>query len=418
MENPHPSGRREFLKGAAATGAAVAIANTAVPTSTASAEEKFPPVKLGIIGCGMMGTRHITRLLGMKQYCQITAVCDVYTKWLNEQADRTGAQRYKDYRKMLDSGAVDAVLVATPDHWHGKMCVDAANAGKDIYVEKPMTHWQDLQEAKDVVEAVRRNDRVMQVGVQSMSDARYEQALKMVQQGRLGKVMRAQTSYMRAGDHPKYNPNSRESEAVPGETLDWDMWLGPAPKIPFDAGRFAAFRSFFDYSGGGVTDSLPHRLAPLAAALGVGFPKRVASTGGKYLFTDRREIPDVVNISVEYPGGPSIYLMTGMGSAYNLPTQIDGSNGQMRFEGQGFEIQDRAGNTVEKVASTRAPEDPAQRVEHARNFFHSIHTREKPRCDEWFGYQVMTVLHMAIHSYLDGKVYEFDEETETVSAVG
>ena len=297
------------------------------------------------------------------------------------------------------------------------MTIDAADAGKDIYCEKPMTHWRDLQEAKDVVQAVRRNQRVMQVGVQSTSDARYLQAREQLQAGCLGRVTRAQSSFMLNSDHHKYSTLSREPEAIPGETLDWDMWLGPAAKIPFDPARFASFRSFFDYSGGCTTDFLTHRLTPLTLALGVGFPHRVASTGGNYRFSDDREIPDMVNMSVEYPEGPTVYLISGMASPYNLPRQIESPQGILRFEGSGFQILDVGSKVIEEIASTRAPDDGQQRVEHLKDFYHSIHTREKPRCDEWCGYQVMAALHMAVHSYIEGKVFEFDEETEQARAV-
>ena len=408
--------RRDFLKGAAAVGAGLALASGSTLTGEPIKKE-FPPVKLGVIGCGMMGTRHITRLLQLTDYFQVTAVCDVYSKWLDEQVARTGADTYKDYRQLLEAKNVEAVLVATPDHWHAQMCIEAADAGKDIYCEKPMTHWRNLQEAKDVVEAVRRNKRILQVGVQSTSDARYLQALRPIRAGRLGKVMRAQATYMRNGDHHKYSMSTRETDAVPGKTLDWDTWLGPAPKIPFDPVRFAAFRSFFDYSGGIATDLLPHRLTPLALALGVGFPNRVASTGGKYFFTDRREIPDIVNITVEYPDGPSVYLASSMACPNNLPMQVEGPQGTLRFNDTGFVIEDDKGNVVEEVASERAPDDRQQRIEHVKDFFHAIHTRDKPRCDAWFGYQVMTTLHMAIHSYLEGKVYEFDEKTQQTRTV-
>jgi len=421
MDNHQSTDRREFLKDAAVASAGLALAagysGSVAGQEQAADSEKFPPVKLGVIGLGMMGERHITRLLELPEYVQITAVCDVYTKWLSEQASRTGADSYQDYRKLLEAKNVDAVLIATPDHWHAKMCVDAADAGKDIYCEKPMTHWRDLQEAKDVVEAVRRNQRVMQVGVQSTSDARWTQAQEFLRAGRVGKMMRAQATYARNGDHHKYDPASVESGAIPGETLDWDMWLGPAPKIPFDMAHFASFRSFFDYSGGVVTDLLAHRITPLAMAMEVGFPHRVSSTGGKYFFTDRREIPDVVNVTVEYPGGPSAYFMSGMACPNDLPTQVEGPKGTLHFTGSGFDVRDAGGEVVETVASERAPVDSEQRTEHAKNLFHCIHTREKPICDEYFGYQIMTVLHMAVRSYLEGKVYEFDPKTEEARAV-
>ena len=434
MAHRNTTDRRDFLKGAAAVGAGLALAPDALiaseaPESSEPAEpaektdgsrkpERAGPVKLGLIGCGMMGARHIQkRLLDMRDRVHVTAVCDVFTKRLEVQAQRTGAKAYTDYRQLIDARDVDAVLIATPDHWHAKMCIDAADAGKDIYCEKPMTHWRDLGEAKAVVDAVRRNKTVFQLGIQLTSDSRYEEALERVRAGHLGKVMRAQGSFLRNGDHHKYTMTANEPEAVPGKTLDWDAWLGPASKIPYDPVRFAAYRSFFDYSGGIVTDLLPHRLGPICRALGVGFPKRVASTGGKYFFTDRREIPDVVHVTVEYPGGPSLYLTSGMACPSQLPMLIEGSGGIVRFEDDGFVRTDGKGSEVERVTAKRAPGDHAARQSHLDDFIRCVHTRETPRCDAWFGYQTMAVLHMAVHSYLEGKVYEFDEEKEVARAL-
>ena len=169
--------------------------------------------------------------------------------------------------------------------------------------------------------------------------------------------------------------------------------------------------------GGIVTDLLTHRLTPLIKALGVGFPHRVASTGGKYFFTDRREIPDLVNVTVEYAGGPSVYLMSAMACPNDLPRYIEGPQGTIRFTGNGFEVLNARGGVVDTVSNSYGSVDVEHRIEHAKNFFHCIHTREQPVCDAQFGYQIMTILHMAVHSYLGGKVYEFDAETETARSI-
>ena len=318
---------------------------------------------------------------------------------------------------MLAAKNVEAVLVATPDHWHSKQCVEAMDAGKDVYCEKPMTHWRNLQEARDIVEAVRRNKSVLQVGVQMTSDARFEMIQQPIQEGVIGKLMRAQASYVLNRDHHKYSTHSKHDDAIPGETLDWDMWLGPAPKRPYEPARFASFRSFWDYSGGLTTDLLAHRLTPLVKAMGLGFPRRVAATGGQYILKDGREIPDHFHMSVEYPDGPNLMLVTSMGNNTNLPMLIDGPKGTIHLRGSGYEIHAANGEQVAAENSTRAPSDTEQRVEHLKDFFTCVRTRKTPRCDATMGYHVMVALHMGIRSYREGKVLEFDPETEMAKAL-
>jgi len=411
MTNPKHADRREFIKGAAVAGTGLSLAGG---ESLLGKDLKKHPVQLGVLGLGMMGARHITRLLRLQQegIVKITAVCDVFSKRLDTEQNRTGADAYQDYRKMLAAKNVEAVLVATPDHWHSKQCVEAMDAGKDVYCEKPMTHWRNLQEARDIVEAVRRNKSVLQVGVQMTSDARFEMVQQPIQEGVIGKLMRAQASYVLNHDHHKYSTHSKHDDAIPGETLDWDTWLGPAPKRPYEPARFASFRSFWDYSGGLTTDLLAHRLTPLVKAMGLGFPRRVAATGGQYILKDGREIPDHFHMSVEYPDGPNLMLVTSMGNNTNLPMLIDGPKGTIHLRGSGYEIHAANGEQVAAENSTRAPSDTEQRVEHLKDFFTCVRTRKTPRCDATMGYHVMVALHMGIRSYLEGKVLEFDPETE------
>ena len=416
MTNPKHADRREFIKGAAVAGTGLSLAGG---ESLLGEDLKKHPVQLGVLGLGMMGARHITRLLRLQQegIVKITAVCDVFSKRLDTEQNRTGADAYQDYRKMLAAKNVEAVLIATPDHWHSKQCVEAMDAGKDVYCEKPMTHWRNLQEARDIVEAVRRNKSVLQVGVQMTSDARFEMVQQPIQEGVIGKLMRAQASYVLNHDHHKYSTHSKHDDAIPGETLDWDTWLGPAPKRPYEPARFASFRSFWDYSGGLTTDLLAHRLTPLVKAMGLGFPRRVAATGGQYILKDGREIPDHFHMSVEYPDGPNLILVTSMGNNTNLPMLIDGPKGTVHFNGSGYQIHSPSGEQTAVVDSTRAPTDPKQRVEHLKDFFNCIRTRETPRCDATMGYHVMVALHMGIRSYREGKVLEFDSATETVQVL-
>jgi len=405
--------RRGFLEGTAGAGLAIS-ATAALANAGASGR-----VSVGVIGCGGMGSGHIGRLLELRKQglVNIAAVCDVFEKRLNAAKARTGAKGFADFRKLLDMKEIDAVLIATPDHWHAPITIAAAEAGKDVYCEKPMTYWKDLQQARDVVDAIARNKRVMQVGTNGISDTKYEQAAERVAAGQLGTLIRAQASDLRNGPIGVYSPKSNDPAAVPGKTLDWDMWLGSAPKRPYEPGRYFAFRSFWDYSGGVCTDFFPHLLTPLVAVMGLAFPKRVAATGGSYFWDDGREVPDIFNLVIEYPSGPSVYLAGGLANDTNLPMQVQGQRATLVFGAPGFtlEPQRRAGNKGkrEEVASRKG----GSLDEHWKDFLGSIHSRRKPRSHELHGYHVMTALHMGVRSYLEGKVFEFDARKEEVRAL-
>lgn len=300
------------------------------------------------------------------------------------------------------------VGIATPDHWHAPMTIEAAESGKDVYCEKPMTYWGDMAMTKKVVDAIARNKRVMQVGTQGMSDSIWEQAAVKIKAGKLGKLIHAQASDMRNGDLGVYNPRSDDGQAKPGVNLDWDMWLGPAKKRAWEPGRFFAFRSFWDYSGGTGTDFLPHILTPLVRSMDLGLPKRVVASGGLYAWKDGREVPDMYTLSIDYADGPSILLMSSVANDNNVPMLIRGHDATMHFEGPGAVIRPQGAGEEEKVERTRG--DSMQ--EHYKDLLECARTRDrKPRSNEELGYRVMAALSMGIMSYREGKAAEFDENT-------
>jgi len=405
--------RRGFLKG---TAAATALAVSAPAVIRAEAAKR---VTVGVIGCGAMGITHVNTLveLGNQGLVNVAAVCDVFENRRSTAAKFAPAKAVKDFRRLLDMKDIDAVVVATPDHWHAAITIAAAEARKDVYCEKPMTHWKDLNDAKKVVEAIARNKRVMQVGTNGLSDSQYEQAAEKIAAGALGKLIRAQASDLRNGPIGCFSPGTNDPAAQPGKTLDWDLWLGPAPKRPFEPGRYFAFRSFWDYSGGVCTDFFPHLLTPLVKMMGLKFPKRAVASGGRYYWNDGREIPDVFNLSIEYPAGPSIYLVGGLANDANFPMQIQGQQTTLTFGGAGFSLdpQRAAGNQAEPQEVKR--ERPGSLEEHWKDFLSAIESRKKPRSDEILGYHVTAALHMGVRSFLEGKVFEFDAAKEQARAL-
>ena len=409
--------RREFLK-QAATLASVAI----LSKSVFGANER---IGVAVVGCGGMGNAHINTLLSLSQKGEpvdIVAVCDVWQKRLDAAAQRTGAKPVSDYRQILDDKSVDAVCIATPDHWHTKIAVDAMEAGKDVYCEKPMTHWKSLDEPKRIVSTLNRTKRVLQVGTQGMSDSIWEQVAELIKAGEIGTLIQAQAGDMRTGHWGVLCGCERDidPDAKPVVNLDWDMWLGwkfgLAPKRPWEPARFFAFRVFWDYSGGLATDWFPHILTPLVRTMGLKFPKRVTASGGLYLpeHKGRWEVPDIFQMVVEYPEGPSIHLMACMGNNWGVPMLIRGSKATLVFEGPGAVIY------PQREIVGDIPRKEVQRVrgasleEHWRDFLNCVRTREQPRSNAQLGYYVMTAIHMGIRSLLEGRTMEFDERTETV----
>ena len=246
--------RRDFLQtmvvGAGSAAAWTARSYAAIP----GANDRL---RLGVIGCGGMASSHISALLTMKESdnVEIGAVSDVYRKRLDAAAQKTGGRPFSQYKELLAQKDLDYVLIATPEHWHHRMTLDALDAGKHVYVEKPMTHT--IRQAQDVVRKMRGSKLKLQVGVQGMSDESYEVAHKYIKEGALGKVVMAQIDYSRnyIGDFWAYEI---DPDAKPGVNLDWAAWLGPAPKRPWDARRYFQWRRYWDYSGGIATDLFIH----------------------------------------------------------------------------------------------------------------------------------------------------------------
>jgi len=419
MTGSSHSNRREFLKHTVAV-AGVTLATGPAGKARAQAPSPNDRIGIGAIGVGGMGSHHLNVLTNLKKegLVDIVAVCDVFSNRLQAAAAKTGAKPYKVWTDLLADKRVDAVMIATPDHWHAPMCIAAAEAGKDIYCEKPMTHWDHLDLAKKVVEAVEKYKRVMQVGTQYISDDCWDLAKEKI--GLLGKIVHVQSSDCRNGPIGCYSPKSDDPAAKPGETLDWELWLGcektRVPKRDYEPGRFMAFRSFWDYSGGIGTDFFPHILTPWVKVLELGFPKRVVTAGGRYFWNDGREVPDIVNTCIDYEGGPTVMLTASLATEQNLPWMIRGQKAAMTFQGAPGSpvkiIPEKAaggGEPIEIKGQRRWSEE-----HHWRDFLNAMKTRNKPRSHEVIGYRVMVALSMGIKSYRSGKALSFDPQTDTI----
>lgn len=384
--------RRGFLS------ACAAAAWTA--KSYAAVQGSNERVRIGVIGCGGIAGHHMQTLLKMKDSdgIEIAAVCDVYRKRLEAAGKLTGAPQHRDYRAILDDRSIQSVLIATPEHWHCQMTLDALDAGKHVYVEKPMTH--SIEESRKVLaKLASHGSQKLQVGVQGMSDNSYESAWEYVSKGALGKVVMAQIDYSR--NHVKdYWAYPVDEDARPGPDLDWKAWLGPAPKRPWDPNRFFRWRWFWDYSGGISTDLYIHRATRLIKALNLTFPEKVVATGGKFEFLDSAaEVPDTFNVLADYPGGPTMQLVSTLANDTPVEHLLRGHKATLRFTRTGFTITPQ--RLFEKETQpVEFKKTGAESTElHHRNLLNAIRKGEKLNCDARLGYYGVVVCEMAVQSY-------------------
>jgi len=371
-------------------------------------------LRIGVIGCGGLARgAHIPALLGMKDSdnVEIVAVCDVYQKNLDLAVKATGAKPYTDYRRLLESKEIDYVTIVTPEHWHAQMTLDAADVRKHIYCEKPMT-WS-IEEGKKVVKKIEQTGVKMQVGVQGMSDDSYETAGKYIKQGVIGKVVQAQIDYSRNHRGDDFWVGRMDPDVRPGVNLDWNAWLGPAPKRKFDPDRFFHWRRYWDYSGGIATDLFVHRLTRMLKAIDLKFPERVVATGGKWQFTTSvAEIPDTFNMICDYPGGPTVICVSSMANDTPIPHVIRGHEGTIEFTRTGFTIRPQrqfAEGKSEIVHQKTGGEDITL---HHRNLQDAIRNGASLKCDVNLGYHTVVAVGLAVQSYRKQRYMRWDARRE------
>jgi predicted dehydrogenase len=369
-------------------------------------------IRIGVIGAGGMATNHMETLVKMREgdNFEIVNVCDIWDKRLDKAAQLTGGAPVKDYRQVLDNKETDYVLIAVPEHWHFQMEMDALDAGKHVYVEKPMT--QNIAQAQKVVAKVKATGRKLQVGVQGMSDESYAVAYEHIKAGELGNVVLAQIDYSRnyrgdfwAGDDYPIDP-----DAKPGANLNWDAWLGPAPKRPWDPERYFRWRRYWDYSGGIATDLFIHRASRLLKALNLSFPDYVVATGGKFEYKDSlAEIPDTFNVLADYPGGPTMQLVSSMGNDTPVDHMIRGHKATLYFTKTGFTIKPQEEFAKDMQPITYEKKGAEDLTLHHRNLQAAIRSNEPLNCDSTLGLYGVVICDMAVESYRKRQYLKWDK---------
>ena len=395
--------RRDFARGAA-------VAWTAQSRSRVFAANER--VRVGLIGCGVQGSSHAGILAGLRESDNVgvAAVCDVFDKRAERAAGLVGAAGFRDYRRLLDDKDIDAVVIATPDHWHAQLTIEAAAAGKHVYCEKPMTHT--IEEAQAVVARVRAAGIQMQVGVQAMSDDSYEAAYRYVSAGALGKICIAQIDYSRnyRGD---FWLKPRDPDARPGVNLDWEMFLGPAQHRPFDPDRYFQWIRYWDYSCGIPSGLLVHRLTRLVKSLGLSYPENASAHGGKFAFPESpAEIPDTFNMMLDYPGGPTVLLISSMANDTPVEHTLRGHKATLYFTPAGFEIRPQAAfKTEAREIVHQKTGDENMRLHH-QNWLRAIRLGEPLKCDPTMGLYGVVGCQMGVLSYRRRKYIRWDRERQ------
>jgi predicted dehydrogenase len=407
--------RRHFLKQSSLAtaslpvllGAATAPFTRSVRAAEPGANDKL---RIALIGSGGMGCGDLECFFGNPEV-DCAVICDIDDAQIAKglevcaKAKRPKPDTTKDFRRVLERKDVDAVIVATPDHWHALPTVMACQAGKDVYVEKPLA--LTIAEGAAMVEAARRHNRVVQMGSQWRSSKHIQEAAEFVKSGQLGKV-----SMVRGWAWLDWQPEiGRPADGQPPAGADYDLWLGPAPLRPFNPNRFHYnFRWFWDYAGGLMTDWGVHLLNMCLMGMGLDWPKNVCSSGGTYLQNDMRETPDSQIALYEFPTYMLVWEhKSGLGTGLNSrPWGVSwsGTEGTIFLNDAGYElvIERKHANLEPKKVRSSGDARPA----HVRNFLDCVKSRQQPVLDVAIGHHVSTVAHLGNIAYRSGEKIVWD----------
>ncbi|MBY0585737.1 Gfo/Idh/MocA family oxidoreductase [bacterium] len=402
--------RRDFLLSSAGTVSALALPAASYGRVQGANER----IRIGLIGCGPYAISDLYLFIWLRRTshnCQVSHVCDVFTPHLDIAVAKTNGLPVQDYRRILDDKNVDAVMIATPDHWHATMAVDAANAGKDIYLEAPMARtWK---EAIEIHDAVQKNNVIFQCGSQLCSDDRYHQVKQIIDGGGIGRLLYVQSSFNRNSRVGFFN--RRIWDDVSSKTLDWKAWLGPAPARDFDIERFVRWRKYWDYSGGNATNSIFHNVAAQLIATGVSLPRRVSSGGGRYL-DDTGETPDTFFSTIDYENF-SFQITSCLGNEQESPPAFFGHEGSVKLLESLQIVRERffSKEYQEREAEGRFNVVQNARPDHVRQWLESIRNRQRPVCDESVAQAAMIAVHLGELSYRQSRVLSFNADTRQAS---
>ncbi|HXG08993.1 MAG TPA: Gfo/Idh/MocA family oxidoreductase [Gemmataceae bacterium] len=402
--------RRTFLKQSALGLAAGIGALTGLGRAAVAANDKIGVACVGVRGQG----GSLLHAFAAQKDVNILYICDidesVRGKRGREIEQRTGTmpKLVKDYRTVLDDKSVDVLVIGTPDHWHALPTIHGCMAGKDVYVEKPDGH--NIIEGQRMVQAARKYNRMVQLGTQARSAPDLFEAVKYVQSGALGKVI-----FGRAWETDRQSDIGRPPDSEPPPGVDYDMWLGPAPKRPFNIRRFhGSWRWFFDYGTGDLGNDGVHRMDYCRWVMGLNeLPQAVSCAGGKFFFDDMQEWPDTMMVTYEYPGKVLVYEMR----IWSRPRLFDltegaavyGENGWLLISNDGWKAFDAKGKLVREMSGRNSL------GLHIRNFLDAVRSRRRESLNQEIaqGHVSSVMCHAGNIAWRTGKKLRIDPKTET-----
>ncbi len=399
--------RRNFLSAAAGAGAIAMSARSYARILGANDR-----IGVGIIGAGGMGNDHLDALktLAVPDNLNLVAVADCWTKRAEEGAAKINAPRsMQDYRALLDLKEIDYVTIASPEHQHAPMVLDALEVGKHVYCEKPLAHT--IAEGFDIWDKSKATGRAVQIGVQGMSDDSYASAGDAIRNGLLGRVVEAQIEYVRRYGEQGFCRVPDLDGAMPKpDDLNWEMWLGKAPRVPWNPHHYFEWRNYSVYSGGIATDLFTHRLARIMKACDLTYPRRVAGIGGIWQWPDGRDLPDNFEMLCEYPRGMTVHVLGTMSNRHPFEHCIRGYRGTLTFTKEGWIAKDKD----DKVLADHRKKGAEDIVLHHTNFHNHLRNGEPLNCPVEFGVAALVTLCMANESWRTGRMLAWDAEKKAM----
>lgn len=405
--------RRDFLRTATRFASTSAIGMTAASYSRVlGANDKL---NLGLIGAGDRGT-HDMGLFQNKPEVRVSAVCDIFGQKVSAvQQKAPEAKGFSDHRKLLDSIDVDAVLIATPDHWHTTIAIDALNSGRDVYVEKPLT--RTIDEGPLIVKAARENNRVCQVGMQQRSAKHYLQAKeKYFDTKKLGNITLARTWWYGNSWHLRTAPASLQTKP---QDLDWARFLGPLKWRDYDPQQYFNWRAYLDFGGGQVTDLFTHWIDVVHMFTNQDVPASAVAIGGIYQYRDGRTAPDTINVLLQYP---EPHRFTATFEATLVPgikgeaIEMCGTEGRLWIDRSRYEYYPLNAKEPAEVVKAEVIEGVHDSLtqDHVNNFLECVRSRRRPNGDVLVGHRSAQASHLGNLSYEQRRRIDFDTQREEI----
>ncbi len=370
-------------------------------------------LQLGVIGVGDRGRWDMDQFLANPNV-HVGALCDIYGDQIDKGRRKApDAKSFSDHRKLLELKELDAVLIATPDHWHAACAIGALNAGKDVYIEKPLT--RTIEEGPEIVKAARINERVCQVGMQQRSGKHYLQARQeYFDTGKLGKITLARTWWYGNSYHLRKAPESLRRKP---ENLDWAHFLGPLKWRDWDPQQYYNWRAYLDFGGGQVTDLFTHWIDVVHMFMGHEIPMSASAAGGVYAYKDGRTAPDTINVLLEYPAEfTATFEATLVPGITGEAVEICGTEGRLWIDRRRFEFypRGRGGQPVVVTAERDKPGIDGLTFDHIKNFLECVRSRQRPNGDVLIGHRSAQASHLGNIAYIQRRRIDFDPQREEI----